>query len=261
MTVTVSHIIFDVDGLLLDTETVYTAVSSKILESYGLKLTYETKRKLMGRKPHDAAAVLVRHLAAPFTPEEWMASFNAHLTADRWHAVACLPGAERLVLHLAKHNIPMAAATGCCSHELEQKMTNHQNIWRTINHAVASGDDPNTFADDEEMEKLEEQIRKSWPDNARQIKYGKPKPDIFLAAASRFPTPPVNMELVLVFEDSPLGVEAAVAAGMHVVWVPPPEEPPSDAPETIPASCVSRVTRLRSLLDFKPEQFGIPPFD
>ncbi|KAF5395592.1 hypothetical protein PHET_11725 [Paragonimus heterotremus] len=236
MTPTVSHVIFDVDGLLLDTETVYTVVSSKILERYGLKLTYETKRKLMGRKPHDAAAVLVRHLDAPFTPEEWMASFNAHLTADRWHAVACLPGAERLVLHLAKHNIPMAAATGCCSHELEQKMANHQNIWRTINHAVASGDDPN-------------------------IKYGKPKPDIFLAAASRFPTPPVHMGTVLVFEDSPLGVEAAVTAGMHVVWVPPPEEPPSNAPETIPASCVSRVTRLRSLLDFKPEQFGIPPFD
>ncbi|KAF8571442.1 hypothetical protein P879_02858 [Paragonimus westermani] len=232
----VSHIIFDVDGLLLDTETVYTAVSSKILEGYGLKLTYETKRKLMGRKPHDAAAVLVRLLAAPFTPEEWMASFNAHLTKDRWHTVACLPGAERLVLHLAKHNIPMAAATGCCSHELEQKMTNHQNIWRTINHAVASGDDPS-------------------------IKCGKPKPDIFLAAASRFPTPPTNMDSVLVFEDSPLGVEAAIAAGMHVVWVPPPEEPSSDAPETIPASCVSRVTRLRSLLDFKPEQFGIPPFD
>ncbi|CAH8523938.1 unnamed protein product [Dicrocoelium dendriticum] len=233
---TISHVIFDVDGLLLDTETVYTAVTAKLLEPYGLKLTYAIKRKLMGRKPLESACALVNALSAPFTPEEWMAMFSSALTAEQWHRVPCMPGAERLILHLKKYGIPMAAATGCSSDELKHKMKNHQTLWSALSHAVSSGDDP-------------------------EVKFGKPKPDIFLITASRFQSPPTDNSTVLVFEDSPLGVEAAVAAGMHVVWVPAPDESSGSAPETIADSDVHRVTRINSLLDFRPEEFALPPFD
>ncbi|VDP91268.1 unnamed protein product [Echinostoma caproni] len=231
----VTHVIFDVDGLLLDTEVVYTAASTEVLDKYGLKLTYAVKRKLMGSKPTEAARILVNELSAPFTPEEWHIKVHEKLTPERWHQVACLPGAERLVMHLAKHGIPMAAATGCASKELGEKMKNHQNIWKKLDHAVASGDDP-------------------------EVAHGKPKPDIFLIAAQRFTSPPKSMETVLVFEDSPLGVEAAVKAGMQVVWVSQPEEPPGDAPETIAPADRHRVTRYQSLLDFEPQRFGLPAF-
>lgn len=137
-----THVVFDVDGLLLDTEVVYTEVSTKILQKYGLTLTYDVKRKLMGRKPMDAAQILVSELSAPFTPEKWHALMHQQLTPERWHAVPSLPGAERLVMHLAKHGIPMAAATGSTSVQLAQKMHNHQDIWEKLDHAVASGDDP-----------------------------------------------------------------------------------------------------------------------
>ncbi|THD18921.1 Pseudouridine-5'-monophosphatase [Fasciola hepatica] len=231
----VTHVIFDVDGLLLDTEVVYTAVSTEILQKYGLTLTYDVKRKLMGRKPIEAARILVTELSAPFTPEEWRTLMHEKLTPEQWYKVPSLPGAERLVRHLAKHGIPMAAATGCASVELAQKMKNHQNIWEKLDHAVASGDDP-------------------------EVLYGKPNPDIFLIAARRFSSPPKDMNTVLVFEDSPLGIEAAVAAGMQAVWVPQPDEPPADAPESIAPSDKHRVTRFKSLTDFQPQLFGIPAF-
>ncbi|GAA50813.1 Pseudouridine-5'-phosphatase [Clonorchis sinensis] len=229
----ISHVIFDVDGLLLDTESVYSAISTEILDEYGLKLTYDTKRKIMGRKPLEAASVLVHELSAPFTAFEWMSMFKTRLSLDKWHLVSPLPGAEKLVLHLAKHNVPIAVATGCRSDELRHKMKNHQTLWQHVSVAVASGDDP-------------------------MIRHGKPQPDIFLAAASRFTNQPANSDAVLVFEDSPLGVEAAILAGMHVIWVPAPEEPPSVIPETIHPSAANRVTRLSSLLEFKPENFGLP---
>ncbi|TGZ46586.1 hypothetical protein CRM22_011093 [Opisthorchis felineus] len=144
----ISHVIFDVDGLLLDTESVYSAISTEILEEYGLKLTYDTKRKIMGRKPLEAASVLVNELSAPFTAVEWISMFKTRLSLDKWHLVPPLPGAEKLVLHLAKHNVPIALATGCRSDELRHKMRNHQTLWKHVSVAVASGDDPTTFRDD-----------------------------------------------------------------------------------------------------------------
>ncbi|KER27994.1 hypothetical protein T265_13675, partial [Opisthorchis viverrini] len=138
----ISHVIFDVDGLLLDTESLYSAISNEILEEYGLKMTYDTKRKIMGRKPLEAASVLVNELSAPFTAFEWISMFKARLTLDKWHLVPPLPGAEKLVLHLAKHDVPIAVATGCRSDELRHKMRNHQTLWKHISVAVASGDDP-----------------------------------------------------------------------------------------------------------------------
>lgn len=57
------------------------------------------------------------------------------------------------------------------------------------------------------------------------------------------------------FEDAPNGVEAALAAGMHVVWV-----PHEMCLKTDVVSSVKPTLQLHSLADFKPEQFGLPPF-
>lgn len=104
-----------------------------------------------------------------------------------------------------------------------------------------------------------------------EVKRGKPAPDIFLIAAGRFKEQPKpeNVSLIkfykfsfkifliifqcLVFEDSPAGVTAALAAGMQVVAIPD---------RRISKDKVNGATViLNSLMDFIPDDFGLPTFN
>ncbi|XP_065304273.1 probable pseudouridine-5'-phosphatase isoform X3 [Dermacentor albipictus] len=138
-----------------------------------------------------------------------------------------LVGAERLLRHLHAHGIPMAVATSSTPASFALKMTQHQDIVDLFDHVVCSGGEA-------------------------RVKRGKPHPEIFLVAASKFvETPP--SEKVLVFEDSPMGVTAALSAGMQVVMVPDPH---------IDEEIRRRATLcIVSLTEFKPELFGLPSFN
>ena len=84
---------------------------------------------------------------------------------------------------------------------------------------------------------------------AEDVEHGKPAPDIFLAAAALIGAPPGQ---TLVFEDSAMGVDAALAAGMHVVAT----------PEAMYRDRVGHAHLvLASLEEFRPEDWGLPPFD
>ena len=85
-----------------------------------------------------------------------------------------------------------------------------------------------------------------------EVKKGKPAPDSYVVAASRFDTKPKSMKNVLVFEDAPAGVKAGLSAGCQVVWVPAADTPRDQAQPTL---------TLNSLLEFRPEVFGLPKFD
>lgn len=91
---------------------------------------------------------------------------------------------------------------------------------------------------------------------------GKPAPDCFMAVAHRLGLPP---SACLVIEDAPAGVAAATAAGMRVVAVPSILQKggqPSDMyPAPDPAAAAGCVSILPSLLEFRPEQYGLPPFE
>ncbi len=79
-----------------------------------------------------------------------------------------------------------------------------------------------------------------------------PHPEIFATAAAAFQTPPAGPQHCLVFEDAPSGVQAALAAGMHVVMVPDPNLDRS--------LCREATQVLDSLEAFKPEDWGLPPY-
>ncbi|PIA28649.1 hypothetical protein AQUCO_06800075v1 [Aquilegia coerulea] len=85
-----------------------------------------------------------------------------------------------------------------------------------------------------------------------EVKQGKSSPDIFLAAARRFEDGLVDPCKILVFEDAPAGVTAAKKAGISVVMVP---DPGLDSSYHSGADQV-----LSSLLDFKPTEWALPPF-
>ena len=55
----VTHVIFDMDGLLINTEELYTKVTQAVLNEFNVKFTYDVKAQMMGRKPLEANQILV----------------------------------------------------------------------------------------------------------------------------------------------------------------------------------------------------------
>ncbi len=94
------------------------------------------------------------------------------------------------------------------------------------------------------------------------LQNGKPAPDCFTAVAQRLGLPP---SACLVIEDAPAGVAAATAAGMRVVAVPSILQKggrPSDLyAKPCPGAAAGCVSILPSLLEFRPERYGLPPFE
>ncbi|KHN73303.1 Pseudouridine-5'-monophosphatase [Toxocara canis] len=228
----ITHVIFDLDGLLVDTEPTYTEVNQRTMARFGKEFRLDLKPRTMGMK-HDAAIQLMLDavgLHDKVSVAEYCAIYDPDLRA-RLPYCPMMKGAMRLVRHLAKHNIPMAICSGSRTREFNLKVQNHKELTDLIPLQVRASDDP-------------------------EIAEGKPAPDAFLVTMRRFAVKPADASNVLVFEDAPNGVLAAVAAGMHVVMV------PDLSYASPPESVKHRIAFvLNSLEDFKPESMGLPPYD
>jgi len=212
------------DGLLLDTESAYTVAQQQIVGRFDKTFTWDLKAKMMGRKALEAAQILVDDLdlAGKITAEEFVKE-REQLLDELFAKAALLPGVERLVRHLHHHGIPMAVATSSHRRHFDLKTSLHSELFGLMHHIV-TGD---------------------------QVAKSKPNPEIFNVAAGLFDSPP-EAATVLVFEDAPNGVEAGLAAGMQVCHVPDANLAKNLRGE---AHC-----ELASLADFRPEEWGLPPF-
>lgn len=186
----ITHLIYDFDGLLLNTEPIYTKVNQIIAARYGQTFTPEIHRMIMGRQAMDCARILVRVLNLPLTPEEHLAARN-ELIFDLLPAAEPMPGAVEMTRRFYELGVPQAIATSSAAQTFNLKTQRHQE-WLSLFDVIVLGDDP-------------------------AVKRSKPAPDSFLVAADKLA---VAAENCLVFEDAPSGVEAAKAAGMSVVAVP-----------------------------------------
>ncbi|XP_057331933.1 pseudouridine-5'-phosphatase-like isoform X1 [Microplitis mediator] len=223
----VTHVLFDMDGLLIDSESVYKTIYNKIVSEFGHSYCGDVTYQVLGRPEVVGIEIIIDYYKLPLSIEEVQSKYH-QLQQELFVQVRLMPGAERLLRHLHKHNIPIALATSSSESSYELKTRNLKPIFELFHHRVLGGSDPD-------------------------VKKGKPAPDIFLVAASRFSdSDPVQPSQCLVFEDAPNGVQAAVSAGMQVVMVPD---------ENLPKELTKKATMvLHSLEEFKPELFGLPPF-
>jgi len=223
----VTHVIFDMDGLLLDTESIYTKATQLVVDPYGKVYTNEVKRSVMGTTNHDAAKGICKALDLPMTPEQFQAEMEKYYEA-MFPLSELMPGVEKLINHLHDNNIPFAIATSASKHSYDLKTKNHQALFAKFHHVVAGSSDP-------------------------EVVKGKPAPDIYLICAGRFPDKP-SPDKILVFEDATNGVKAGLAAAMQVVWVP-------DERFGFSVNDNSDATQImKSIVEFRPEDFGLPPY-
>lgn len=178
-------VIFDMDGVLLDTEPIYTEATQTLVGRYGKQYTWDIKRQIMGRDPRYGADVVIQSLGLPLSNAEFQLEMSRLLATLMPHAQA-MPGAERLVSALHELGVPIALATS--SGRLMFGIKSARHSWFSRFDSVICGDDGG-------------------------LRY-KPAPDIFLAAAERLHHPAADC---VVFEDSLAGVEAALNANMQVV--------------------------------------------
>ncbi|KAF9193874.1 glutathione synthase [Haplosporangium sp. Z 11] len=196
----ITHCIFDMDGLLINTETLYTQITSEILGRFGKPYGFELKAKLMGLREKESAEILIRESGADMTPEEYLHERHL-LQLERFPHCVPLPGVMELF---------------------------------SLFDVIVCGDDP-------------------------AIINGKPNPDIFYVARDRlaqhFGQEEVLNDNCLVFEDSPIGVQAGVNASMKVLWV------PDENIGRLYPNLEGPTQRLESLEQFDPIYFGLPAFD
>ena len=216
----IKAILYDMDGLLLDTENFYTDVTQQIVSRYGKNFDWSIKSQMLGRPAHESARTLVRVLELPIRPEDYLSERKALLN-QRFPEAEAMPGAIELTQRMKMAGVPQAVATSSTKESYTLKTTNHQN-WFAEFDAIVTGDHPN-------------------------VQNGKPAPDIFLVAARKLGVAPNEC---LVFEDAPAGVEAARAAGMSVVVVPDPQ---MDQKLVKDADL-----KLNSLQEFEPSDWSLP---
>ena len=191
------YAIFDLDGVLLDTEPLYTEATAAVAARFGKVYDWSIKRDCIGRGTLDAARIIVEALGLPLSPAA-LVQERDRLLVELVARAPAIAGAEAFSRALAGRGVPLAIATSTEAPLFAIKTARHRD-WLAIFGAAVCGDDP-------------------------RVARPKPAPDIFLAAAHDLGAAPASC---LVFEDSPFGVEAARAAGMQVIALPDPAMDPA----------------------------------
>jgi HAD superfamily hydrolase (TIGR01509 family) len=192
-------VVFDNDGLLLDTEMAWTRAEEALFAHHGGMFTMEHKRDLIGSSHTVAAGKLEAMLDRPGEGLALMAELHERVMAEGTHDVAPRPGAVALVDALLAAEIPVAVASNSPRAFLDLVLQTSGMAGRFT--VTVAGD---------------------------EVANPKPAPDIYLEACRRLHADPARS---VGLEDSPTGAQAAKAAGLTVIgvpYLPDMEIPPAD---------------------------------
>lgn len=180
-------VIFDMDGLLIDSEPTWKAVERKALqEALGLELSPAQLKRFTGRATRDFVRLIALNHPHIEVDQKALIELIINLMREKIVEAPLLPGALDLIDFLKRNEIPMAIASSTPRALIEAVVNRHQ-LGIDI---ITSG---------------------------AEVKASKPHPEVFLQAAEKLGADPFDC---WVFEDSLNGVIAARAASMNVVAVP-----------------------------------------
>lgn len=183
-------VVFDNDGLLLDTEEAWTRAEQRLFAALGREFTVEHKRILIGSSRTMAAAKLEAILERAGDGEALMDELLRLVMEEALAGVEPRPGAQRLLQRLSDAGVPLAVASNSEREFVERTLSSAGLFPAGPFAAVVSAND---------------------------IDRPKPAPDIYLEACRLLGVAPAE---AVALEDSPIGVASAAAAGMFVVAVP-----------------------------------------
>ena len=179
-------VIFDCDGVLVDSEPIANRILAAMLSELGLPTTLEeSMRDYMGRTL-EACRELAQARLQKLLPPDFESEFSRRMYAAFRRELAAVAGADAAVQQLRSLGIAVCVASSG-SHEKMQVSLGHTELLRHFEGRIFS---------------------------ASEVARGKPHPDIFLHAAARMRVPASGCVVV---EDSVLGVRAGCAAGMRVL--------------------------------------------
>jgi HAD superfamily hydrolase (TIGR01509 family) len=181
-------VIFDMDGLLVDSETVWHIAETAMIESWGHTYTDEVRANIIGMRIDEFMVFLRDYYKLEWTVEQLTQQLVDDMLALIPQKVRPQPGAAELIDYILERGWPLAIAS-----------SSPRSIIDAIVEAQGWGD---IFT-----------VRCSAEHEAK----GKPAPDVYLSAARVLGVPPAKC---LALEDSPNGARAAVAAGMVCYAVP-----------------------------------------
>ena len=181
-------VVFDMDGLMFNTEDLYDQVGSVLLERRGQSFTRDIKMSIMGLPGPRAFDVLRQKCHLEESVEQLAAESDEIFLELLPREIAMMPGLAELLEFFESRNIPKAIATSSSRNLATEALAQFKLEPRF--EFVLTGDD---------------------------IENGKPNPDVYLLAADKLNVGPPTM---LVLEDSLFGSQAAVAAGAFTIAVP-----------------------------------------
>lgn len=189
----IEAVIFDLDGVLLESEEVWDAVREELVRERGGRYDAEVQRAMMGMSSLEWARYLHEVAGVPDEPEEINAEVMRRMLAAYAKRLPLLPGAVEAVQRLAAR-FPLGLASSS-NRVLIDRVLEESGLAASFRATVSS----------------------------EEVPRGKPAPDVYLEAARQLGVAP---GLCAAVEDSHGGIRAAHAAGMRVVAIPNASYPP-----------------------------------
>jgi HAD superfamily hydrolase (TIGR01509 family) len=191
----IEAIVFDMDGVLIDSEPVWERVRRKFVADHGGRWAQDAQDRMMGMSTAEWSAYMSEDFGLHLPPPQVAELVIAAMAAEYQAHLPLLPGAVEAVRSLSAR-WPLAVASSAPKSLIEAVLD--ASALRPAFAAAVSSE---------------------------EVTRGKPAPDVYLEATKRLGVPPAASAAV---EDSSNGLRSAAAAGLTVIAVPRPEYPPAE---------------------------------